>query len=319
MIHSPTVRTASSYDFDNIELDGSAAAQNRLFRLFDQLSAELPEIQVSRLYEDHVYLEDDGTTETQVPFLGGPRALEYKLNNLATHFLSISGHGNWAGTHSFRRDAVAYTTNRYQSWITYVYGCNTAHFDDDNTPSIGERALNQPEGAAVAYIGASRKVQTHDPVNARDAFFHALKNPDTRHLGQLADTRLWRLLDGVDFEVEPTVKNLIFMFNLFGDPEMPVWVGSPKKMKVKLPGPADLRQTFDVNVWNQGPRFPLQDAVVTLRQSGGVSAHWKIIAKSKTDAQGKAALPLRDAAVGPLQITVSKQDYIPFRGDGEVV
>jgi hypothetical protein len=313
---------AEKYAIDRGDyLDGSARAQDRLS---DRLSAELREIQVSKLYEDHVYSEIDfGATvpEIGVPFLAGREALQDKLNQLATHFLSISGHGTWKGTPSFRRDAVKYTTNRYQSWIAYVYGCNTAQFDVDNTPSIGERALNRSEGAAVAYIGASRKVQTEDPVMARDAFFHALQNPDTRHLGQLADTRLWRLLDGVDFEVEPTVKNLIFMFNLFGDPEMPVWVGSPKTMTVTLPGPVDLKRTFDVVVREERGRLrlQLQDAIVTLRQAGDLPAHWRIIAKSKTDAQGRAALPLQGAAAGPVEITVTKQGYIPFMGPGKLI
>jgi hypothetical protein len=117
--------------------------------------------------------------------------------------------------------------------------------ENAGNPSIGELAVIKPNGGAVAYVGSSRKVKVQHPRYVREPFFHGLANPATQHLGLLNDTRLLRL-ETINTENEAAGLRAVFRMNLLGDPEMPVWAGSPRTMVVTLPRGAVLRQTYNV-------------------------------------------------------------------------
>src|SRR5262249_5335476 len=134
-------------------------------------------------------------------------------------------------------------TNGYQSFIAYADSCLTNDFEWDD--SVSENLLSNPHGGAVAYIGSTRFSWIGVGDNFQRAFFHRLTS--TRHLGLVADSRIGMLNENTGFW-KLYNKWVIFSLNLTGDPEMPVWNGTPAHLEVSHAQRLDKRLPFLVDV-----------------------------------------------------------------------
>lgn len=296
--------TPNRYIFDRTGPDGSMRDQEQLR---EQLQVELPLIStVYRLYEDEVDLTPTQATATPVEHLTADR-LRTALNS-GQHFVSLSGHGNSGGCCELSNTMAQTLANGYHAFIAYADSCLTNQFDTED--AVSEYLLYNPNGGAVGYVGNTRFSWIGVGDNFQRKFFNRLTS--TRHLGLANDIRGSMVNEATGF-YRLYNKWVIFTQNLMGDPEMPVWIGAPKQMKVKYPSVVDKRKPFTVEVQHRVMFFdqPLQGAVVHIQQGAFVK-------QSTTDATGRATFDLNTTRLGVLEITVTNSGYVPFIGSARI-
>ena len=207
----------SNYIFNRVGPDASMRDQEELRKM---ISKELPAIDIHmRLYQDYI---DADPSAAPLAKLTADR-LKQELNS-GPHFVSLSGHGNWWGCCNLGFALLDFMENR-EPFIVFADSCRTNRFDGE---SISKALITRPNGGAVAYVGYTRDgiIETGD--DFQRGFFGHLKI--TQHLGLLNDARCQLLTC-------PGDGNYIWHIlvqNLLGDPEMPVWIGSPDKINVSL-------------------------------------------------------------------------------------
>jgi hypothetical protein len=108
--------------------------------------------------------------------------------------------------------------------------------------------------------------------------------------------------------------NAVYKFsywnNLMGDPGMSVWTKIPQQLSVQYNPTVDFGSGhFQTQVFDSYG-FPLQDAWVTILQGANV-----IFSSGYTDENGQVLLPLPQNASGSVNLTVTKQNYIPYLAD----
>jgi len=189
--------------------------------------------------------------------------------------------------------------NGYHSFIAYADSCLTNAFDVND--AVSENSVCNPNGGGVAYIGYTRFgiIDTGD--NFQRAFFHRLAS--TKHLGLLNDIRCTMVHEPSS---ERNNKWTIFAQNLIGDPEMPVWKGSPRILKVSFPRVLDSRKLFTIKIEQQfsSDDYTLEDIAVHIQQDNfSRLAHM--------DSNGLATFDISMAQLGKLDITVTLDGLIP--------
>lgn len=297
---------ATAFILDHTQPDGSLSDQEQLRQ---QIVADFPAIdRFQRLYEDEVDLSP--AQQAAAPFEHLTEARMLTRINEAQHFVSLSGHGWWGGCCGYGLNTSENAANGYHSYIAYADSCLTNQFDVDD--AVSERSLFNANGGAVAYVGNSRYSWIGVGDNYQRAFFRRLSS--TRHLGLAADSRCALLGEATGFWPRYN-KWAIFALNLMGDPEMPVWIGSPRQLRAQFKTNLDKRQAFEVVVTTRtflSANTPLPGAVVTVSQGS-------LFRQAVTDLAGRVTLDVRDADLGALDLTVTKIAYEPFQAHPEVV
>lgn len=296
--------TPDRFIFDFTDPDGSMSDQEKLR---EQIAADHPALnQISRLYEDEIDLTPAQMAAAPIQHLTRDR-VDDALND-APHFVSLSGHGAPGGTSGLDIAMAQTLTNGYHSMIGYADSCLTSQFDGED--AVSEHLVYNPNGGAVAYVGNSRFSWIGVGDNFQRAFFKRMDT--TRHLGLINDSRC--------DELTTASGNMncnkwhIFTLNLIGDPEMPVWVGAPKTMKVKFNKELDKRQPLIVQVTHRVLFFdmPLAGAVVHIKQGS-------FTRQATTNGLGIASLNIHSAQLGDMEVTVTKIGYMPYIDMCEVV
>jgi peptidase C25-like protein len=284
------------YLFDDPNQDGSMHDQEQLRA---QIAAELPALdELNRFYEDELDLSPGELAAGPVAHItsGGIQT----AMNAAPHIVSLSGHGNagWCcDTGTWTASAL---TNGHGAFIGYADSCLTNAFDESD--SLSEALLDNPNGGAVGYVGNTRFSWIGMGDEFQRAFFHRLTT--TQHLGLLNDSRC-QFIDDTSFNGD-FARWIIFALNLLGDPEMPVRRGRYRRVLVKYADTVDRRKPFDIHVYEvRGTRpVPIGDAVVHLEGEG-------LSQLARTDADGVARFHLSHAPLGEVAITVTGDGLIP--------
>ncbi|WP_455202246.1 C25 family cysteine peptidase, partial [Kaarinaea lacus] len=296
--------TPDRFILDFADPDGSMSDQELLR---EQVATDHPQLNlVNRLYEDEIDLTPAQMAAAPIQHLTQDR-VEDALNN-DPHFVSLSGHGGPGGTSGLDIAMAQTLTNGYHSMIGYADSCLTSQFDGED--AVSEHLVYNPNGGAVAYVGNSRFSWIGVGDNFQRAFFKRMDT--TRHLGLINDSRC--------DEISTASGNVncnkwhIFTLNLIGDPEMPVWVGTPKTMKVNFKKQLDKRQPFKVTVTRRVLFFdvPLVGATVEIKQGA-------FTRQESTNAAGIASFDISSTNIGEMEVTVTKVGYRPFMDTCEVV
>jgi hypothetical protein len=290
--------------WDEIQVD-SAAQQKEHTRsiirgIFPEFRDEV------RLYRDHIDVsQSDGPVQ---PFSEG---LILTALNAGAHLLSMSGHGNVDGINGFKSivSASVELTNTDARFITFAHSCLTSRPDNSSVPrSFGDRLVTMQNGA-VAYVGYTRDCWTGDEGAGQEQFFWCALERFGR-LGPAAGLHL--TITGIPrFQI-----NLAQA--LYGDPEMPVWTGTPTYYEVGLPDKAPRGHFLPVWVGQGGAALAGQ--VVTILAGWiGSAAPPELFYSTTTSADGTARLPvptwLRATTV---RVTVCppsappRQNFVPF-------
>jgi hypothetical protein len=200
-------------------------------------------------------------------------------------------------------------TNGNKQTILYSMGCDPAAYDVTNC--IAEHFVRNSNGGGIAFIGNSRygwyNYATYDTLSMGfDVhFFKSLFQENLYHLGAaFSDHKN----DGYQENPGDNYYKYIFTeLTLLGDPELPVWTQNPATFVVSHPLVLPLgSSSFTVHVQTTGGSN-VQNAYVCL---------WKgteVYQNGYTNSAGNATFTVSPVTVGIMNVTVTKQNYIPSR------
>jgi len=207
--------------------------------------------------------------------------------------------------------------NHPRNSILFSIGCWPAAFDYD---CIGEHFINNPNGGGVAFIGNSR-YGWGSPGNPEYGysdrydreFFGALFARDFYHIGAtVADMKAFFVPMS---QQENVYRWCMYQTNLLGEPEMPIWTDTPKYMTVEysdtVPQGSSL---FTVTVFNADQGYePVSGALVCAMKED------QVYQRGLTDSEGQIDLDISPSSGGPLCVTVTAHNFIPYQDSAWVV
>jgi hypothetical protein len=219
------------------------------------------------------------------------------------HFVSLTGHGSWAGCSDVNINSRPDFANDNRFSIMFASSCSTARPDDYD--SLGEVSVLDPDGGAVAYVGSTREMLIGYGDNYEEFFWMALKV-----FGRLGPAAGLRLASGCVRKLK-----MVYGLMLFGDPEMPVWTDLPSSQQVMHPSSVARGGTVGVTVHKLDS--PAAGHCVTLM--GGwtnSSVRPRIFMTKTTNSFGQASfnLPSSGTEVSQLKVTVTHPNFKPYVG-----
>jgi hypothetical protein len=235
--------------------------------------------------------------------------------NAGQNLVNHADHSNndCMGTGYVNHDWLLYSddmdalTNGNKQSILYSMGCDPAAFDVSNC--IAEHFVRNSNGGGMAFIGNSRygwyNYGTYDTLSMGfDVhFFESLFSENLYHLGAaFSDHKN----DAYQEEAGDNYYKYIFTeLTLLGDPELPVWTENPSTCVVSHPSSIPLgSSSFTVHVQTTGGS-DIQNAYVCL---------WKgdeIYERGTTNPAGDVTFTIVPETGGTMQVTVTKQNYLP--------
>ncbi|MBK8256952.1 MAG: discoidin domain-containing protein [Polyangiaceae bacterium] len=206
-------------------------------------------------------------------------------------FVGLSSHGSPGYLCYLWRANVSALTNIPSIW--YGNACSTNYFDDATTDCLGETALLNPNGGAVAYMGNTRWGSTGDnPVEF--AFWSEA----------VASGRLGLMLDAARRAAGDWTR---YTMNLLGDPAMRVWSNTPKVLTVTHPSKVDVGSSI-VHLVVTSAGAPVQGASVCLTMPGIDPV------QGLTNASGEVNVLIATVSPGTLRVAVSGTNLVPYHG-----
>jgi hypothetical protein len=214
----------------------------------------------------------------------------------------------------YNDDMDALTNGNKQS-ILYSMGCDPAAFDVTNC--IAEHFVRNSNGGGIAFIGNSRYGwYNYGNYNSLSMeydvhFFESLFQENLYHLGAAFS-------DHKNDVMQSHSGSDIYQYcytelTLLGDPELPIWTEDPSYFVVSHPQTIPLASSsFTVHVeTNSGSN--IQNAYVCL---------WKedeIYERDFTNSAGDATFTIAPETGGNMDVTVTKQNYLPSESSASVI
>ncbi|MEO0108077.1 MAG: C25 family cysteine peptidase [candidate division WOR-3 bacterium] len=231
-----------------------------------------------------------------------------------TSFVLYRGHGvdTWFAPFSIR-SLLAGLSNSPRWPIICSFTCQTISLDSLNDSMTGNTWVRlgtpgQPHGA-VAVVG-----NTHSGINVahlRSAvtrgFFRRLFSDSIPHLGAAVLAGKFQQYseygDSLDY----------YGFNLFGDPELNVWTGTP--MPIDLEANPMLRvgtDTLRLVVRRSGA--PVRNALVCIRHVPDSTRRDSVYSWAYTDSSGSVEMPVVTTECESLELTITGCNCLPYEG-----
>jgi len=209
---------------------------------------------------------------------------------------------------------VANLTNGERTPIIFSIASLDNHIRTEDC--LGEEFLEQPQGGAVAYYGASADAGSVPNDYLDKNLFKAAFDHELHFLGAVINWAQIRTMEEFSGEGAFSAEYNANIYTLLGDPEMSIRTRRPLTFAtVEYPEWVEAgEQSVEVAVKNANGG-PIRNALVTVRKYKGTSASPDVEACGFTDNDGKVEFIISPAARGGLSVTVVKQDYVPFDGD----
>jgi hypothetical protein len=216
--------------------------------------------------------------------------------------MSIGTSSGTDGTGRFLVNDARAMTNADKQGILYSINCSSAAVDYD---CLAEAMLFASNGGVVSYIGSTNLDFPAAATGFQIATYtKLLVPPRVEHLGDAfyyaitQQTAAWGDRDCYQ-------RFLAFSLILLGDPQMNVWLGTPKTLAVTAPTAMVLGDsTLTVSVTRDGSL--LQGASVCAYKAGDV---WST---ATTGANGQAVLKFRPTTSGTFALAVTHPTSVPF-------
>ncbi len=276
---------------DSAEPDLSLLEKDEVYRLFGE---RFPQVDMRRRRYEDIW---------DAPDFGAPGLSDLSPEGMRTEFergynlVSLTGHGNYGGCAFVDVSWVRELTNGYRGGVAYADSCLTNEFNV--TDAVSEVFTTTETGGMAAYVGSSRFSWVGHGAALERTFWSALET--TRHLGLLHDTKALH----ADSDTHLWTN---YALNLIGDPEMEIWLGTPREIAVTHPARVAVGQSFVLRV-----AYPDASPVSGARVC--VSGPKGIIERRYTPPSGELHLSTTGARAGDqLVVTVRKRDHIPYRG-----
>ncbi|MGD0353371.1 MAG: C25 family cysteine peptidase [Dehalococcoidia bacterium] len=280
------------------------------------------------------------------PWSGGTQDIIQAINT-GNFLMTYKGHGKWFGWSSpwfMNGDSLS---NVGKLPVIFSLACETGWFDNEidrgiqqapgaNEECFCESLLRKEWAGAVAVIGATRDAPTPDEFMIL-GIYKAIwpdfnPTPPSVPLPPMDIAPLLRMGQILNFckiyianllgpgTGMQSVQSLFELYNLFGDPEMPIWTRAPVRLAVYHPESIGStgKQDFMVSVTDPYSGTPVQGATVTLTRtltpvSGGSIPPEEIIQVSYTDPGGIALFAVDTITDTEIQITASALNYLPYK------
>jgi len=243
--------------------------------------------------------------------------------NAGQNLVNHADHSNndCMGTGYVNHDLMMYSsdmdtlTNGNKQIIFYSMGCDPAAYDISNC--IAEHFVRNSNGGGIAFIGNSRygwyEYFTYDTLSMGFDlhFFQSLLQENLYHLGTaFSDHKN----DGYqEYPGDDYYQYIFTELTLLGDPELPVWTENPSTLVVNHPSSIPLASSsFTVHVQTTSGGN-IQNAYVCL---------WKgdeIYERGLTNSAGDITFTILPETGGSMQITVTKQNYLPSESSALVI
>jgi hypothetical protein len=235
--------------------------------------------------------------------------------NEGQNIINHDGHANYqvmgVGDGYLYRSDMDALYNGPRNSILFSIGCYPAAIDYD---CIGEHFINNANGGGVAFIGNSR-YGWGSPGNPEygysdryDREFHgALFERDFYHIGAtIADMKTFFVPWS---QQENVYRWCMYQTNLLGEPEMPIWTDTPQEMMVEYSDTVpEGSSIFSVTVFDAGGSSrPVPGALVCLMKTD------EIYQRGLTDSQGQIDFEISPSSGGPLQVTVTAHNFMPYQ------
>ena len=241
--------------------------------------------------------------------------------NEGQNIINHDGHANYqvmgvGNGYLYRSDMDALYNNPRNS-ILFSIGCYPAAIDYD---CIGEHFINNPDGGGVAFIGNSR-YGWGSPGNPEYGysdrydreFFGALFARDFYHIGAtVADMKAFFVPMS---QQENVYRWCMYQTNLLGEPEMPIWTDIPEYMTVEYSDTVPQGSSLlTVTVFNTDEAYePVSGALVCVMKKD------EVYQRGLTDSEGQIDLDISPSSGGPLYVTVTAHNFIPYQDSAWVV
>lgn len=240
------------------------------------------------------------------------------LNSDNPQFCHIAAHGNQNGTfthdgiHVLTSSDIPFLTNNLP-FILNSIACYCGDFDEYND-CFAERLITNTDSGAVGVIMNARygigTPPTMGPSEQLDTcFYHIACYDDTLWLGVAH-------AESKEHFISPIWCGSTWHYcgtelNLFGDPEMYMYLNTPTNLYGSYQGEIPTGpQNFTVTVTDS--RAPVEDALVCCYKENEVhETGW-------TDANGQVILSINPKTGGNMYVTASGFDHLPFEGSSTI-
>jgi hypothetical protein len=219
-------------------------------------------------------------------------------------------------------------TNGERLPLLYISSCASLNFTEVDDTNM-ERVLRNPNGGAIAIIGASKDTfrGEYSPEEnytssygnwwqARE-FFNLMYGGHPRP-GEALYMQKWNYIQHVFTERDYSIEefrmfyNNNLAYNLLGDPEGPIWTDVPREMEVDLPDPFyQDNGTFKATVRDKVTGDPLKGAILTLMDPSDPSVYYV----TRSDGTGTFAFDIALTGLNDLLVTVTSDGAIPLVKD----
>ncbi|HIE06073.1 MAG TPA: hypothetical protein EYP58_04660, partial [bacterium (Candidatus Stahlbacteria)] len=241
-----------------------------------------------------------------------------RLNTDNPQFCHIAAHGNQYGTythngiHVLTSSDIPFLTNSLP-FILNSIACYSGDFDEYND-CFAERLITNTDSGAIGVIMNSRyglgTPPTMGPSEQLDtAFYHMICRKESLWIGVAHAGSKEHFANPI--WCGSTWHYCGTELNLFGDPEMYMYLKAPSSLNASYPGNIPTgQQSFTVTVTDN--KAPVEDALVCCYKVNEVhETGW-------TDASGQTTLTINPQTGGEMYVTASAFNYLPFEGSSTI-
>ena len=254
--------------------------------------------------------------------------------NQGYNFCHMVGHGNEYGeyynygtsAYYYYNDPGSQTNDSTEAAIVNSMGCFCGAVDEAgsaaNYDCLAERMVNVNKNCASATIMNSRYGWGYSsPQGALGPsgelsvwFYRKLFGTSAYHLGEVLAAAKDQRAGSIGTWVW---RWCLFEYNLFGDPEMPLWTDDPDSMAVTHNSTINLGATaFSVTVRESDNVTPIQNALVCLMGKTDTGLY----GRGYTNASGIATITITASIPSDtMWVTVTAQNHYPYEGFATVV
>jgi hypothetical protein len=261
------------------------------------------------------------------PWNGGPADIQDAFND-GNFLITFCGHGyrEGFGTPNFDVAHLGGLNNAGELPFCYASACNMGWFDNETDNNLFNTANNDEcfaeeitrlnNGGAVGIIASSRISWFPLDITIIEGMWDAIW-PDydpgvgtTPCYGAGLINTYSKLYLAKYRGVGKHRDEQFEVFNLLGDPEMPIWTEEPGSFDVTHPEGIGStgEQDFVVKVMDAATGEPVHSAVVVLNRGSA------IVAVEQTDPAGVARFTLNGPYAGTMDVTVTARNWRPYEG-----
>jgi len=236
------------------------------------------------------------------------------LNNGVSYF-NYRGYLGMSGWFNGHIDALS---NNFQLPVAVFLTCSVGDFEGTED-CRSERFLKAGSPAiptgAIAAIGTATTDTNTCFNNCMDTgIFYGIFVDKISHIGGALNRGKLNLYNSYPNNPYNAVYKFSYWNNLMGDPGLVMWTKIPEEMNVSYLAQIPIGSNYlEISVHDNNG-FPLENAWITASNTED-----EIFSTAYTNSEGQVILPINAETEGDVDLTITKQNYIPHLGNFEII